>query len=119
MSTVLTRGRRRHGRRDADGGRQASLFSQVVQPLPREAQTPPEADLPHHEHGERSADRAATATATVIGPTLDEAIGALWDGLLAGESAACPVCREPMQPRHSAAAGVVGGRCTSCASTLA
>jgi hypothetical protein len=119
MSTVLTRGRSRRGsRRDPEAGRQASLFSQVVQPLPREVDVPREDPVPSVHQAPCDDDRHDNI-ATAAGPTLDEAMSELWDGLLAGTPAACPVCREPMQPRHSAGAGVVGGRCPSCASTLA
>jgi hypothetical protein len=56
--------------------------------------------------------------AAQAGLTLDAAVTALWNQLTRAEPAACPVCDAPMAPRHSAA-GVVGGRCRSCGSTLA
>jgi hypothetical protein len=61
----------------------------------------------------------ARASRPLAGPTLDDAMSSLWRDLLRAESAACPVCGEPMQPRHSAGAGVVGGRCGGCGSTVA
>jgi hypothetical protein len=39
-------------------------------------------------------------------------------GLLAGAPADCLVCGTPLTPRHSAGAGVVGGRCGGCGSTV-
>ena len=42
-----------------------------------------------------------------------------WEGLTAGaSSAACPVCEGELEPRWSAGAGVVGGRCRDCGSEL-
>ena len=38
--------------------------------------------------------------------------------VVAGAAADCPVCAGPMQPRWSAGAGVVGGRCADCGTTL-
>jgi hypothetical protein len=52
-------------------------------------------------------------------PTLDEALSGLWGQLRSAETVACPVCGGAMAPRHTAGAGVVGGRCGSCATTLA
>jgi hypothetical protein len=89
--------------RDRDAGRQASLFGQVVAP-PRPA--PPR---PREEVG----------TATVAAPpSLDEAMSVLWASLSASAPAACPVCGATMTPRHSAGAGVVGGRCGACGTTV-
>jgi hypothetical protein len=61
----------------------------------------------------RESERAAPAT-----PSLHQAIAGLWDDLLAGEPAPCPVCGETMEPRESAGAGVDGGACPSCGSSL-
>lgn len=52
------------------------------------------------------------------GPTLDDVISRTWEVLGAGVPAACPACGGELAPRHSAAAGVVGGRCDGCGSTL-
>ena len=112
MSAVLTR-RRQSGRGRERDHRQPSLFSQVVAPPPRVdepvvttpepavAATPVEVEQPR---------------ATL---TLDEMISGLWGELRDGETADCPVCGLDLLPRHSASAGVVGGRCSSCATTLA
>jgi hypothetical protein len=68
-----------------------------------------------------AADAVASFDATTYADaelSLEDAITALWDDLTAGEVSDCPVCGEAMEPRHSAGAGVVGGRCTSCATTI-
>jgi hypothetical protein len=66
------------------------------------------------------APEAALATAPVAAPeaTLEDLVCGTWDELVSGAAVACPVCMEPMTPRWSAGAGVVGGRCGSCAATL-
>ncbi len=50
--------------------------------------------------------------------TLDELIVALWGGLAADQRVACPVCGAEMKPEYGAHARAVGGRCSSCGSTL-
>jgi hypothetical protein len=59
------------------------------------------------------------AVAPTAAPTLDEALSGLWARLRSADMVACPVCGGAMQPRHTAGAGVVGGRCGDCATTLA
>jgi hypothetical protein len=51
-------------------------------------------------------------------PTLDDLVAGAWEGLLAVAPADCLVCGTPLTPRHSAGAGVVGGRCGGCGSTV-
>jgi hypothetical protein len=53
------------------------------------------------------------------GPTLDDVVSRTWEVLRATVPAACLVCGAELELRHSAGAGVVGGRCDSCGSTLA
>jgi hypothetical protein len=53
------------------------------------------------------------------GLTLDALMLGVWDGLASDAIVECPVCAGSMAPRQSAGAGVVGGRCSHCASTLA
>jgi hypothetical protein len=124
MSAVLSPRRTRRGReRDRDSGRsgapQESLFGAYAAP----AATAVPLAAPHEPKTE--VDRGGTAVATeapaaISGPTLDEAISGLWGELLAGDTATCPACGSAaMQPRHSAGAGVVGGRCGACDATLA
>jgi hypothetical protein len=53
------------------------------------------------------------------GATLDDLLSGAWEGLTAAASStACPVCHGELQPRWSAGAGVVGGRCRDCGSEL-
>jgi hypothetical protein len=52
-------------------------------------------------------------------PTLDDVVSTAWEGLsAAAPTSACPVCGGDLQPRWSAGAGVVGGRCRDCGSEL-
>jgi hypothetical protein len=50
--------------------------------------------------------------------TLDEIIVGVWEDLTAHHAATCPVCGGTMAPRYGSGAAPVGGRCTSCHSTL-
>ena len=50
------------------------------------------------------------------GPTLDEVIVDVWEGLTASRSVACPVCGGEMLP--SPAAPQPSGRCTGCGARL-
>jgi hypothetical protein len=53
------------------------------------------------------------------GATLDDLLSGAWDGLTAAPvSSTCPVCQGELEPRWSAGAGVVGGRCRDCGSEL-
>jgi hypothetical protein len=53
------------------------------------------------------------------GATLNDLVSGAWEGLTAAvSSTACPVCAGELQPRWSAGAGVVGGRCRDCGSEL-
>jgi len=53
-----------------------------------------------------------------FGPTLDDVVSRQWEVLRAGVPVACMVCGSEVTPRQSAGAGVVGGRCDTCATTL-
>jgi hypothetical protein len=53
------------------------------------------------------------------GPTLDDLIVGVWEGLAAHRTVACPACGEAMTPRYSAGPAPVGGRCGSCRTTIA
>lgn len=50
--------------------------------------------------------------------TLEDRVLGAWEDLLAGAPAACLVCGSELRARHSAGAGVVGGRCGGCGSSL-
>jgi hypothetical protein len=51
--------------------------------------------------------------------TCDDALSDLWDDLGRERPGTCPLCGGRMEPRLSAGAGVVGGRCRSCGTDLA
>ena len=53
------------------------------------------------------------------GPTLDELLAGVWEGLSAHRTVPCPVCGGSLAPRYGAGPGPVGGRCGDCASTIA
>jgi hypothetical protein len=52
------------------------------------------------------------------GPTLDDLVVGVWEGLAAHRTVACPACGEAMTPRYSAGPAPVGGRCRSCGTTI-
>ena len=52
------------------------------------------------------------------GPTLDDLVSRTWEVLRASVPASCLVCGAELEPRPSSGAGVVGGRCRSCGTTL-
>jgi hypothetical protein len=80
--------------------------------------TPPREGGRAERHAVADAATLHAHAPAAVGPTLDEAASALWAGLLAGDAVACPVCGTAMRPRHSAGAGVVGGRCGGCSVSL-
>ena len=51
--------------------------------------------------------------------TLEDLVVEAWAGLRADAPIACPWCDSTMEPRWSAGAGVVGGRCRRCGTELA
>jgi hypothetical protein len=59
------------------------------------------------------------ASAPGGGPTLDELLAGVWEGLSAHRTVPCPVCGGSLAPRYGAGPGPVGGRCRDCASTIA
>ena len=106
MSAVMTPRRARRGRRGArpaGSSGQPALFG--AGSAPAAVAAPAAAPTP-------------TASARRHGPTLDDLVAGAWEGLLAGAPADCLVCGAPVAPRHSAGAGIVGGRCGGCGSTL-
>jgi tRNA(Ile2) C34 agmatinyltransferase TiaS len=50
--------------------------------------------------------------------TLERVIGDTWQALEHEFAAECPLCHGRMHPRWSAGAGIVGGRCEDCGTTL-
>ena len=136
MSALMTPRRTRSGRRTrslpAPGG-QSALFgagstavAAPAAPAPAVAEPPTPAGAAAAEASATTAqptdvaapEAATTARAHRHGPTLDDLVAGAWEGLLAGAPADCFVCGAPLAPRHSAGAGVVGGRCGSCGTTV-
>jgi hypothetical protein len=55
------------------------------------------------------------AGAPLTRPTLDDVMSRVWEGLVTGLPAACPVCRHEVSPTLG---GPAGGRCTSCGTVI-
>ena len=68
---------------------------------------------------ERSSVPAGSDAVTSGGPTLDDLLVGVWEDLTAHRTVACLACGESMVPRYSAGPAPVGGRCTSCGTTIA
>jgi hypothetical protein len=64
------------------------------------------------------ADRVAAAVAPGGGPTLDDLVVGVWEGLTAKRAVACPMCGAAMRPRFGAGAVPVGGWCDGCRTTI-
>jgi hypothetical protein len=62
---------------------------------------------------EPSARRDAAGTLT--GPTLDDVVSRMWEGLAIGLPAACPLCHGEVVPGIG---GSLSGSCTSCGMTI-
>jgi hypothetical protein len=59
-----------------------------------------------------------THTRAAAEPTLADVVGGAWAAIRTGTAPDCPVCAGSLEPRWSAGAGVVGGRCGDCGATL-
>jgi hypothetical protein len=137
MSALLTPRRPRRGKRPAERRPegQSSLFAAtaaaapvIAEPEPAVPAEPTEAAVPETFEAPAQPEPAAaaaaapetfnTASARRQGPTLDDLVAGAWEGLLAGAPADCLVCGTKLAPRHSAGAGIVGGRCGGCGSSL-
>jgi hypothetical protein len=66
------------------------------------------------EVGERREPR--TAGVPLAGPTLDDVMSRVWEGLATGLPAACPVCHGEVDP--STPGRPLAGRCRSCGTTI-
>jgi hypothetical protein len=84
---------------------QPSIFAPAEHP---EADPTPERAV----HGQTPSEQGG-------GLTFDDIIVGVWEGLSAHRTVACPACGEAMTPRYSAGPAPVGGRCTSCGTTIA
>ena len=65
-----------------------------------------------------SATLAAPPLRAPAEPTLTDVLTESWNDLRAGTHTECPICSAPMQPRWTATARVLGGRCRDCGTTL-
>src|SRR5215217_216209 len=120
MSTVISPRRRprRAPRRTEKPREQESLFAAAAPAPAREAAAPAATANTAPVRPAEAPESDTTASARRQGPTLDDLVAGAWEGLLAGAPASCVVCGTAMHPRHSAGAGIVGGRCGGCGSTL-
>ena len=126
MSAVMTPhrvGRGRRTRQAPAAGGQSALFGAGAPPVaaPPEPESAAPVAAPAVAEPEIAAPAVApaeTARAHRHGPTLDDLVAGAWEGLLAGAPADCLVCGTPLAPRHSAAVGIVGGRCDGCGTTI-
>ena len=50
--------------------------------------------------------------------TLDDRLVSLWERLAADRPAQCPLCEGEMMPAYGAHARAIGGKCTTCGSTI-
>ena len=119
MSALMTPRRVRRGRRPArpaGAGGQSALFGAGSAPAAEASVATVEASIATVEAP--AAEPVQAASAHRHGPTLDDLVAGAWEGLLAGAPADCPVCGSALSPRHSAGAGIVGGRCGGCGTTV-
>jgi len=128
MSALMTPRRAKRGHRTSrpsGPSGQSALFgagsAPTAAPEPRAAAV--EAPAPAAVEAPAAVSAAAAAPAEAAsahrhGPTLDDLVAGAWEGLLAGAPADCLVCGAPMAPRHSAGAGIVGGRCDGCSASI-
>jgi hypothetical protein len=56
-----------------------------------------------------------TAGVSLAGPTLDDVVSRVWEGLATGLPAACPVCRGQLAPSLG---GQLSGKCAACGTTI-
>jgi len=121
MSALMTPRRAKRGRRTgrpAGPSGQSALFGAGSAPAAPPAPAPVEPAECAAPAPAPVAEPATSASAHGHGPTLDDLVAGAWEGLLAGAPAECLVCGTALTPRHSAGAGIVGGRCGGCGSTV-
>jgi hypothetical protein len=136
MTTLMTE---RRGALENDDGQEALFGGEAFAPAPARpvenapvaaapllgAGAPPR-DVPAHAElvvgKELVALERATGTddvrkprAPLAGPTLDDVMSRVWEGLVTGLPAACPVCRGEVVPSVH---GALHGRCASCGTTI-
>ena len=91
---------------------------EVVEVPPFEASVESLVDEPFaapatEEVGERRVPR--TAGMPLAGPTLDDVMSRVWEGLATGLPAACPLCHGEVEPAFG---GPLNGRCRSCGTSI-
>jgi hypothetical protein len=123
MSALMTPrpARRRRTRPAPAPGGQSALFgagAPAAAPAALERSAAAPAELATAPAAAANPETANAARAHRHGPTLDDLVAGAWEGLLAGAPADCLVCGSPLAPRHSAGAGIVGGRCGDCGTTV-
>jgi hypothetical protein len=79
-------------------------------------------DLDRHDSPDGGGE-TSVPSAPASGPTLEELISGVWEGLLTGIVVSCPACGGELAPRHAAGAVVdaadgAGGECRDCGSTV-
>jgi hypothetical protein len=121
MSALLTRRRASPPAREKPRGpaEQPPLFGAAAAPIAAPAPTAAPSTTEPLRAPAAAPEASITATVPRQEPTLDDLVAGAWEGLLTGAPAECLACGSSMAPRHSAGAGVVGGRCGGCGSTLA
>jgi hypothetical protein len=124
-------------RRDlGEEGRQESLFEALAPPrdevdeIARLESFAPEAVPPLEATVDALVDEPFAAPATeevgerrephsagmpLAGPTLDDVMSRVWEGLATGLPAACPVCHGEVEPTLG---GPLSGRCRSCGTAI-
>ncbi|HEX6025487.1 MAG TPA: hypothetical protein VFZ00_26070 [Solirubrobacter sp.] len=99
-----------HARLEAFAPETVAPFEATVDPVADEPFAAPATD----EVGERREPRSAGVP--LAGPTLDDVMSRVWEGLATGLPAACPICHgevEPTMPSRPLA-----GRCRSCGTMI-
>ena len=76
---------------------------------------PVETELAPAEDVAREPRTQRAAGLPLAGPTLDDVVSRVWEGLVMRLPAACPACSGEVLP---AAPGTYGGSCTSCGTTI-
>jgi hypothetical protein len=91
-----------------EAGEQLRAGRGAVRDRPAAVPAPAVGDL--HAHDLRGAPSG--------GPTLDDLVVGVWEGLAAHRTVACLACGEAMKPRYGSGHAPVGGRCTGCGTTI-
>ena len=76
---------------------------------------PVETELAPAEDVAREPRTQRAAGLPLAGPTLDEVVSRVWEGLVMRLPAACPVCHGEVLPARG---GPMGGHCTACGTTI-